>query len=259
MQKQHYIAIGISLIVLVLLYFGFDTVPPKQKELEKSRSLQLEVTGNQNILDKATRELDNEDKSVIEALNLDVEKAENDSIRVQNLKILASTWYEFGQPSVSAIYAEQIAEQTKNYDSWSITGTTYMICARSTEDDTLRNFCSARALKALEMAISLDPDKVEPKINQALVYVDNPDKENPMKGILMLRELQEKYPKNTAILNQLAVLALKTNQIDKALERLNESYHIDSKNNNTICLLADAWQLAGDEQKAKEFKSQCKS
>lgn len=60
-------------------------------------------------------------------------------------------------------------------------------------------------------------------------------------------------------MNQLAVLALKTNQIEKALERLNESYHIDSKNNNTICLLADAWQLAGDEQKAKEFKSQCKS
>jgi tetratricopeptide (TPR) repeat protein len=242
-----------------MLYLGFDTVPLKQKALEKSRSLQLEVTGTQNILDNALGNLDNEDKTIIEALNLDIEKAENDSLRINRLKVLASTWYEFGHPSASAIYAEQIAELNKSEESWSIAGTTYMICARTAQDDTLRQFCSARALKSLEMAISLNPDNVEPKINQALVFVDNPDKENPMKGILMLRELQEKYPENTAILNQLAILALKTNQIDKALERLNESFKIDPKNNNTICLLADAWEMAGNPQKAKEFKDQCKS
>ncbi|MFZ1703074.1 MAG: hypothetical protein WAT79_01945 [Saprospiraceae bacterium] len=259
MQKQHYFAIGISVFIFVLLYFGLDTIPPKQKELEKSRSLQLESTGNQNILDKALESLDSESKSIIEAINLDVENAQNDSLKIERLKNLASSWYELGHPAVSAIYAEEIAEKIKDEPTWSIAGTTYMLGSRSAEDQKIKDFCSKRALRAFEMAISLAPDKVEPKINQALVFVDNPDKTNPMKGILMLRELQEKYPKNTSILNQLASLALKTNQIDKALERLQESLNIDPENNFTICLLATAYEMAGDAQNEKIFRNQCKS
>lgn len=258
MQKQQYIAILTSLIAVVLLYFGVDTIPPKQKELEKSRSLNMEVTGTKNILDAAFAALDKESRSVIEALNLDVDNAKTDSLRIERLKILASSWYEAGQPAASAIYAEEIAENEKKESSWSIAGTTYLICVRSSEDEKTKEFCTRRALKAFETAISLDPEKVEPKINQALVYVDNPDKDNPMKGILMLRELQAKYPTNTSILNQLAGLALRTNQVDKAIERLQESYEIDPSNNGTICLLAAAYEQAGNEQKSKEFRDQCK-
>jgi cytochrome c-type biogenesis protein CcmH/NrfG len=130
---------------------------------------------------------------------------------------------------------------------------------RDESDQKTRDFCSKRALKSFEMAISLAPDKVEPKINQALVFVDNPEKDNPMKGILMLRELQQKYPQNTSVLNQLATLAIKTNQIDKALERLEESYKIDPSNMNTICLLAEVYTLAGNDQKAVMFRDMCKS
>jgi tetratricopeptide (TPR) repeat protein len=259
MRKQQLFAIFISIVVVLILYFGVDTMPPKQKELEKSRSLNLEVTGTKNITDKAMSGLDAENKSVIEALLLDADNAKDDSTRVKSLKVLASTWYELGHPAVSAIYAEEIAGIEKTEPSWSVTGTTFMICARSEKDEKTRDFCIKRALNALETAISLDPEKVEPQINRALVYVDNPDQENPMKGILMLRELQEKYPQNTSILNQLASLALKTNQVDKALERLQESYKIDPTNNATSCLLAMAYEMSGDQAKAKEFGKKCKS
>ncbi len=259
MQKQQYIAIGIGTLVLLLLYFGMDTVPPKQKELEKSRALSIEMTGNQNVIDLAFKNLSKEKQSIIDALQLDVDNASTDSLKIERLKILASSWYEMGSPAVSAIYAEQIAEKENTEPSWSIAGTTFMLCARDESDQKTRDFCSKRALKSFEMAISLAPDKVEPKINQALVFVDNPEKDNPMKGILMLRELQQKYPQNTSVLNQLATLAIKTNQIDKALERLEESYKIDPSNMNTICLLAEVYTLAGNEQKAAMFRDMCKS
>lgn len=259
MQKQHYIAIILSVIVVFILYFGVDTMPPKQKELEKSRSLNLEVTGTKNILDKATASLDKENQSMIEALHLDIDKAKDDSTKVKTLKVLASAWYELGNPAASAIYAEEIAGIEKTEPSWSMAGTTFMLCARSEKDEKTRDFCIKRALNALETAISLDPEKVEPKINRALVYVDNPEQDNPMKGILMLRELNEQYPKNTSVLNQLASLALKTNQAEKALERLEESYSIDPTNNMTLCLLAMAYEMAGDATKAGEFSKKCKS
>jgi len=258
MQKQHYIAILVSFIVVLLLYFYVDTIPPKQKELEKSRSLNLEVTGTKNIIDKAMASLDKDNQSMIEALHLDIDKAKDDSTKVKALKILASAWYELGNPATSAIYAEEIAGIEKTESSWSMAGTTFMICARSEKDEKTRDFCIKRALSSLETAISLDPDKVETKINRALVYVDNPIEDNPMKGILMLRELNEEYPGNTSVLNQLASLALKTNQADKALERLQESYTIDPSNNMTSCLLAMAYEMAGDAGKASEFSKKCK-
>lgn len=258
MQKQHYIAIFVSFIAVLILYIFVDTMPPKLKELEKSRSLNLEATGTKNIIDKAMASLDKDDQSMIEALQMDIDKAKDDSTKVKVLKVLASAWYELDHPATSAIYAEEIAGIEKTASSWSIAGTTFMICARSEKNEKTRDFCIKRALSCLETAISLDPEKVEPKINRALVYVDNPLQDNPMKGILMLRELNEEYPGNTSVLNQLASLALKTNQADKALERLNESYAIDPSNNMTACLLAMAYEMAGDAGKAMEFSKKCK-
>lgn len=257
MGKKQYLAIAVSIILVILLYFGVDTIPPKQKEIEKSRSLQIEVTGTQNIIDQALKEIGDDKVSVIEALNLEVEKSEGDTAKVKNIKVLASAWYELGHPAVSAIYAENIAKIENTEPAWSIAGTTYMIGARASTDEKIKNFCSKRALQAFEMAISLDGEKIEPKINQALVYTDNPDKDNPMKGILMLRELAERYPKNTSVLNQLGALALKTGQIEKALERLLSSYSIEPENKNTLCLLAEAYEMAGDNNKAETFRQKC--
>jgi len=257
MGKKQYFAIAISIMLVILLYFGVDTMPPKQKEIEKSRSLQIEVTGTQNIIDQALKDIGNDNASIIEALNLEVDKSEGDSARINNIKVLASAWYEMGHPAVSAIYAENIAKIENTEPAWSIAGTTYMIGARSAADEKTKSFCSKRALQAFEMAISLDPEKIEPKINQALVFTDNPEKDNPMKGILMLRELADRYPQNTSVLNQLGALALKTGQTEKALERLLSSYSIEPENKNTLCLLAEAYQMAGDTDKAEIFRQKC--
>ena len=257
MGKQQYVAIAISIIVIIVLYFGMATMPPKQKEIEKSRSLQIEVTGTENIIQQALSEIGEENASIIDALNLEIDQAKDDSVKVQKIKNLASAWYEMGHPAVSAIYAEKVADIENSEAAWSITGTTFMIAARSATDDKVKNFCSNRASQAFEKAISLDSDKIEPKINQALVYVDNPSSDNPMKGILMLRELAEKYPENTSVLNQLAALALKTGQGEKALERLLTSYALDSENKQTLCLLAEAYAMTGNTAEAEKYKQKC--
>lgn len=257
MGKQQYVAIAISIIVIIILYFGMSTMPPKQKEIEKSRSLQIEVTGTENIIKQALADIGEENASIIDALNLEIDQANEDSVKVQKLKNIASAWFEMGHPAVSAIYAEKVAEIENRETSWSIAGTTFMIAARAASDEKLKNFCSKRASQAFEKAISLDSEKIEPKINQALVYVDNPSEDNPMKGILMLRELAEKYPKNTSVLNQLAALALKTGQGEKAIERLLASYALDSENNQTLCLLAEAYAMTGNTTEAEKYKQKC--
>jgi tetratricopeptide (TPR) repeat protein len=247
--------IGLSVIIFFSMYFGCETKAKNIKDLEKSRSLSMEVTGVQNIINDARKKLTSNQLSTIETLSAQLEK--DTATKLTILQTLSAKWYEYGQPSVAGNYAEEMATIKKDEESWAIAGTTYTLGMKNATDPKEREFCKARAVKAFENAISLDPDDVSNKINLALCYVENPSSDNPMQGILMLRELNAKNPENVAVINQLARLALKTNQIDKALERLAQAEKLDSKNKTTICLLAEAYAASGDKPKADMYRDKC--
>jgi len=78
-----------------------------------------------------------------------------------------------------------------------------------------------------------------------------------MQGILMLKELNDKYPNNVSVLNQLGRLAIQTGQGEKALERLTKAYELDPKNGATICMLASAYEITGDDTNAVKFQTLC--
>jgi tetratricopeptide (TPR) repeat protein len=258
MTKYQIFAVTGAIMLLVFLYFGFDTIPNKQKDLEKSRMMNIESTGISNLIKDAYDTIDAEQKSIIEAMDLDLEKSGSDSLKkIQVLKSLSGTWYDLGFPSIAGSYAEDIAVMQKTEASWSMAGTTYAICVKNTEDGKTKDFCAKRAIKAFESAISINPESIEHRINLAICYVDQPNQDNPMQGILMLRDLNTKYPENVAVLNQLGKLALQTNQTEKALQRLEAAIKLEPANKNTICLLAAAYKNAGNDAKANEYQNKC--
>jgi len=258
MSKFQIGAIVGAIVFFLILYLGFDTMPPKQKELEKSRIFNLESTSISNLVQEAKAKLTPEQSSIIEAIHLDLNKVGSDSLKkVVILKSLSGTWYEMGYPAIAGSYAQDIASIEKTGEAWSMAGTTYALCVKSDADEKTKEFCSKRAIKAFENAISIMPDNVEARINLAICYVDRPPTDNPMQGILILRDLNTKYPENVSVLNQLGKLALQTNQIDKALERLEKAIELDPKNQNTICLLAEAYTTIKNAAKAAEYNKKC--
>ena len=254
MNKWQQIAIAISVAAFFVMYFGCETKPQTIKELEKSRSLTFESTGFQNLLIDAKKKLSQEQIILLETLNGEYNK---DTSNIEVLKNIASKWYEFGYPSLSGHYAEMIASKRNDETTWMIAGTTYSICIKNSQIEKERNYCLNKAVKAYVNAISINPANVDLKINLALCYVDLPPTNEPMKGILALRTLNEKYPDNVNVLNQLARLAIKTNQVDKALERLQQSYALNSENKTTVCLLAEVYEMKQDIVNAEKFNKQC--
>ena len=80
-----------------------------------------------------------------------------------------------------------------------------------------------------------------------------------MKGILMLLELNKQYPDNVGVLLQLGRLALGTNQLEKAVERLRTLLEIQPDNKEAHCLLAEAYSKMGQSQKAETEFEICNS
>jgi predicted Zn-dependent protease len=126
------------------------------------------------------------------------------------------------------------------------------------EEEKVRAFCTNNAVEAFENAISLNPSNISHQVNLALLYAENPPSDNPMKGITMLLDLNREHPENVLVLNNLARLAIRTGQYDRAIERLEKARSIEPDNANTSCLLAQAYEGSGNTEQAEAFGEQCR-
>lgn len=257
MNKTQWIVLGSAVVLFLILYFGCDTKPESQKALEKSRALALESTDLSELLLTAKATLNASQLTGINELETQLENAADDSSKVETLKQISSAWYQLGQPAVAGTYAQQVAEALNDEQSWSITGTTFSICLQMSQEEQVRNYCLGRAVKAFENAISINPANLTHRVNLALTYTEMPPKDEPMKGILMLREMNQQEPNNVLVLNSLSRLAIKTNQWDRAKERLEQAIAIEPQNVNTICMLAQVYEQLGEAEQAKVFTDRC--
>ena len=258
MTKLQWIVVGTAVALAFVMYFGCDTTPKDIAAVEKTRALSAESTDIGSMLQSAKHELSALEASNVLALENELDNALADSAKIEPYKALSGQWYDLGNPGIAGYYAQQIAEIENTEQSWSIAGTTYTICIQRSEEEKIRDFCTGRAINAFENAISINPDDLAHQVNLALAYTYNPPQDNPMKGILILRELNQKAPDNVLVLNTLARLAIRTGQYDKAIERLERALKLEANNPATPCLLAQAYEASGNMVKAQAAAEKCR-
>ncbi len=249
--------ISAAVLLFAVLYFGFDTKPSKHKEIEKQRAGAFSSTDISSMLVDAKAELPPQASASIMALESDVEKAASDTVKAASYRQLSSQWYQLEKTGIAGYYAEKVAEITRDEEAWSIAGTTYSLCIQREQEEKIKSFCTEHAVQALEKALSLNPSNMQHKVNLALVYAENPSKENPMKGILMLVDLNKQYPDDVLVLTQLGRLGIKTGQFEKAVKRLERVISLEPDNKTANCLLSQAYDGLGESAKAADFKSKC--
>ena len=252
MNRQQIIVVASAVALFFILYFGCEVQSKEQKNFETARVLTGPAFDMVSVIKDATKTLTPAQASDIQSLTQKGEETKDPSV----LKQLSAAWHNAGHDEVAAHYAEQIAESEKTDEAWSIAGANYYLALQKSEDKSLRDFCVNQAAKAFQNAASLNPAKLEHRINLALCYTENPPQDNPMKGILLLRELDAQNPDNVAVNSQLARLAIKTGQFDKAIARLEKTLTKEPNNGKLMCLLADAYSGANN-PKATEAIQKC--
>ncbi|MCB0655996.1 MAG: tetratricopeptide repeat protein [Saprospiraceae bacterium] len=249
-----YVSIGVALVAIITLYLGFDIKPSTQRVVEQSRLNQFESTNINTLFDEALPQLDESTRIYLQ--NLERSLQPNDSLNIETYKQLSSTWFDQDNYGIAGYYAQKVAEIESTAGSWGIAGTTFAHGLKET-DPKMRDFCVNRALKAFEQAISLDPGEVSYRINRALVYTEVPPPDNPMKGVLELRDLEKQFPENTGVLTALGRLAVKTGQFERAKERFEQVLAINPEANGIYCLLVDVYNNLGEADKAAQANLKC--
>ncbi|MBT8231176.1 MAG: tetratricopeptide repeat protein [Saprospiraceae bacterium] len=258
LQKTQIISVVIFIGLFGILYFGCDTKTKEHKAVEKSRAQNIELISPERLIAEARTQLTVNGKSDLFMLDEELKEADSDSSKVKTYKALASLWYAEQYPLISGYYANKVAEiEESSEEAWSIAGTTYAIAAQRVSDENEKKHAILKSRSAFENVLSLNSENVDSKINLALSYVEMPEEGNPMKGILMLIDLNKKYPDNISVLLNLGRLALGTNQLDKSVERLSRVVSIDPNNTEAHCLLAEVYRKKGDLEKASLEQQMC--
>jgi predicted Zn-dependent protease len=257
MNRQQLIVVGSAVALFFILYFGCDVKNRQQKAVETGRALTAEKLDIKDWIAKTTATLTAAQKADIQSLTEKAEKG--DPINAGSvLKQLSGAWHTIGHDEIAAHYAEEIAKKENTDEAWTIAGANYYLGIQQNEDKSIRDFCRDKAVDAFQSAASLNPTKLEHRINLALCYTENPLADNPMKGILLLRDLDSQNPENVAVNVQLARLAIKTGQFDRAIGRLEKIITKEPNNPKVVCLLAEAYDGAKN-PKAEELKNKCQS
>ncbi|MEZ4952451.1 MAG: tetratricopeptide repeat protein [Saprospiraceae bacterium] len=258
MNRNQWIVIIAAVALFIAMYFGCETTPDQHKIIEKQRLDNVVSTDISSLLMDAKKDLSPNDESEVLALEMGLNNSSNDSEKSKAYKELSSIWYKLNKPAIAGYYAEQVALIENNEDAWSITGTTFSICVQRETEPKVKSYCTDHAVSALENATSLNPSNLQHAVNLALVYTENPPAETPMKGILMLVELNKQNPENVSVLNQLGRLAIKTGQLDKAVQRLSKAVELEPENPMSNCLLGKAFEEMNEQVAASPYLAKCK-
>ena len=258
MKKPQYLALLAASVLFAGLYFGFSNKPSHLKKAEQPQQVVEEKNVTFEALrDEAGTQLTAQQQAQVAELEQQVGASKNDSERTALLKRLSGLWYSLGNIPVAGGLAEQVAVIENTDAAWSVAGGNFYNGLTASQDPSIREYCASQAVKAFERAASLAPEKTEHQVNVALVYAENPPPNNPMQAVLMLRDLESKHPDEPSVYNALGRLAIKTNQWARAIERLEKAHSLDKTNPNTPCLLAKAYEGAGNTAKANEFARIC--
>lgn len=163
---------------------------------------------------------------------LDQEKAQAATIEeeAEVLKLISRTWYENGNYLASGYYAKKVAELLQTGDAWSIAGTTYAAAFSAGQENDIKKLAAQKAIEALAQAKALQPDSLQHRINEGLMYLELSSVDArvmPMKGVRLLQELDQEFPNNVRVNMTLGRLsATRSGDLAKAKPRFEKVLEI---------------------------------
>lgn len=257
MNRQQLALIFGSVALVAILFFGFDTKPPKHALIEKSRAEGVALEETQNILREAKKMLPGDTRRYLQSLENVAGAASDDTVRVDAYRRLSAEWFAQGNFILAGYFAELIAGIEQSAESWAVSGKTYAAALNGEGALTHLDLATEGATRCYENAISLDPENIEYRVGLAVCYAEYPPADNPMIGVQLLLELNRTHPENTSVLFQLARLAMQTGQYPKAEERLESALALQPDERRLNCLMVELLRATQRAEQAEPYAQKC--
>lgn len=161
-----------------------------------------------------------------------------------SLDALGRFWDKNGIPAASAIWFERKAELVNSEQAYLDAAYRYFDSFRMANDTSVRSVLVGKAIAQYQKVLEKNPDNLNAKTDLGACYADGTSE--PMKGIMLLREVVAADPRHEMAQYNLGMLSVKSGQFDKAIDRFNTVLEINPKRNEIHFFLGQVYLQKGD-------------
>jgi len=253
-KTQHWIAIGLTLTLTVLLYIAPKKGEDKPAEMQsKMAAADVDV---KHYFDSVYSTLNAKIQAqILQQQNL-IKESDDAAIKSTAYDSLADIWKGQKNPFLMAMTMFTKSEDLKTASSYNQAGKDCYMTSRFVEP-TLQHFLLTKAIASFGKALESEPDNLDLQTDLGICYVENG--QDPMKGIGLLREVVGKDSTNLKAQTSLGMFAIQSGQNDKAVKRFSSIIKMYPENAESYLFLAQAYANQGAKDKAveslKTFKS----
>lgn len=251
MKKPQIIVVFIGLLLLSVLYF----LVPKSKKPATTVNSQLtanEEISAKSIVDGAKLNLNADQKIALLSIENQLVNSKTTTDSIKAYKKLIQYWADSAnriEPYLYYTYSAALLENTEK----SLTFAAQLLVNNLTTPDAppaLQKWMAMNAKVLLEKALVINPINDTSKINLGACYLFGNISDNPMQGILKVKEVVDKNPKNTYGQLILALGGKKSGQYEKAIERFLIILELEPNNMEAMVNLAECYELTNQKNSA---------
>ena len=259
MKKPQVFVVAIALILLGSLYFLAPRSSNALKAPANNTTENQSVT-NQSVIDGAKTNLSAEQKISLLSIENQLSRSKNTADSLTYTIKLAKFWADSANRLAPYLYYSYSAALLENSEK-SLTFAAQQIINNLITPDAppaLLPWMAGNAKVLLEKALEMNPNNDSATINLGACYLFGNISDNPMQGILKVKQVVDKNPQNAYGQFILALGGKKSGQYDKAIERFLIVTQMQPSNLEAMVHLAECYELANNKEEAIKWYTKVK-
>jgi tetratricopeptide (TPR) repeat protein len=259
MKRQQMLVGGTGVLLLLVLYFFGNTIPPQKRPDvgagAASGAAVVKTIGLQDILQDLDRHLTPAQLSYTGRLQQSVVRGDVAAQQLSADRQLARFWKDSVADGflLYAYYTGEAAKLENTEKSLTFAAREFLEGLQGQDNVPLKTWMAGEAKELFERALALDPTNDSTKVGLGASYIFGAGARNPtevMQGIQRILEVARRDSANMYAQYMLGVGGIESGQVDKAIERLTTVVRHQPSNVEALILLGEANQQKGDKTQA---------
>jgi len=262
-KKPQFILAGAGLLVLIVLYFGGNTIPPKKNSESKEQSVATKAVDIQDILQAWKSKLTPSQLSYVNRLENSVVRGDVRNQQLTVYKELAVFWKDSVQQAFlpQAYYEGEVAKLEKSEKKLTFAAQLFLENLRGQDDPSIKTWVSTEAKELFEAALAINPRNDSARVGLGATYIFGNASNSPqetMQGVQQILQVVKEDSTNMYAQFMLGLGGMESGQFDRAIARFTKVIEHQPDNLEAILSLAEAYERTGNKKEALNWYSAAK-
>ena len=261
MNKQVILAVAGVVLVLSLFFLGKTTT--EKKEVPESAKSEIPHFNINDTLKALKGRLSPDQLIYVNSIENNISRGDVKNQSENQYNTLADFWKDSVASFIPyAYYLSEAAKLDNSEKKLTFAARLILENMRRETNPAVKVWEAQTAADLFERALKINPENDDLKVGLGSCYVYGAgmvgDAAQTMKGIQQLLSVVQKDSNNMQAQLVLGIGGVISNQLDKAIERLNKVVDFDPHNLEAVSWLADAYAATGDKKNAIKWYEQSK-